>query len=111
MLAIAAAVVTVGWLGDMFGRRRIFIASFVLLAVGATIAGLAPRRGSRDHRGAWPAADRGWRDEIDGLLSGSDAAKENLDGLSPLSRDQITDAASPAFTAGLQVGCSSARGC
>ena len=46
MLAIAAAVVTVGRLGDMFGRRRIFIASFVLLAVGATIAGLAPRRGS-----------------------------------------------------------------
>ncbi len=42
MLAIAAAVVTVGRMGDVFGRRRIFIASFVVFALGGAIAGLAP---------------------------------------------------------------------
>lgn len=42
MLAIAAAVVTVGRMGDVFGRRRVFIIGFVVFAIGGAVAGLAP---------------------------------------------------------------------
>ncbi len=40
--------------------------------------------------------------EIDGILAGSQEAKDNLDDFPPLEADQITEAAGEAFTAGLQ---------
>lgn len=41
LLAIAVLVVTAGRLGDMFGRRRIFLAGMVLFAIGSVLSGAA----------------------------------------------------------------------
>jgi EmrB/QacA subfamily drug resistance transporter len=42
LLALAVLVVTAGRLGDMFGRRRVFLASLGVFAVGLVIAALSP---------------------------------------------------------------------
>ncbi len=39
LLTIAVLVVTAGRLGDMFGRKRIFLAGMVLFAVGSVVSG------------------------------------------------------------------------
>jgi EmrB/QacA subfamily drug resistance transporter len=39
LLTIAALVVTAGRLGDMFGRKRVFLAGMVLFAVGSVVSG------------------------------------------------------------------------
>jgi EmrB/QacA subfamily drug resistance transporter len=41
LLAITALVVTAGRLGDMFGRKRLFLAGLVLFALGSVLSGLA----------------------------------------------------------------------
>ena len=41
LLAIAVLVVTAGRLGDMFGRKRIFLAGMVLFAAGSVLSGAA----------------------------------------------------------------------
>lgn len=41
LLAITALVVTAGRLGDIFGRKRLFIAGLVLFALGSVVSGLA----------------------------------------------------------------------
>ncbi len=41
LLAITALVVTAGRLGDMFGRKRLFIAGLGLFALGSVLSGLA----------------------------------------------------------------------
>lgn len=41
LLAIAVFVVTAGRLGDMFGRKRVFLAGLVLFAVGSVVSGAA----------------------------------------------------------------------
>jgi len=41
LLTIAVLVVTAGRLGDMFGRRRVFLAGMVLFAVGSVVSGAA----------------------------------------------------------------------
>jgi EmrB/QacA subfamily drug resistance transporter len=41
LLAIAALVVTAGRLGDMFGRRRLFLAGLGLFALGSVLSGAA----------------------------------------------------------------------
>jgi len=45
LLTIAVLVVTAGRLGDMFGRKRVFLAGLVLFAVGSVVSGAA---GSQD---------------------------------------------------------------
>jgi EmrB/QacA subfamily drug resistance transporter len=45
LLTIAVLVVTAGRLGDMFGRKRVFIAGMALFAVGSIVSGAA---GSQD---------------------------------------------------------------
>jgi len=45
LLTIAVLVVTAGRLGDMFGRRRVFVAGMALFAVGSVVSGAA---GSQD---------------------------------------------------------------
>ena len=41
LLTIAVLVVTAGRLGDMFGRKRVFIAGMVVFAVGSVVSGAA----------------------------------------------------------------------
>src|SRR5690349_21659693 len=41
LLTIAVLVVTAGRLGDMFGRKRVFLAGLVLFAVGSVVSGAA----------------------------------------------------------------------
>jgi EmrB/QacA subfamily drug resistance transporter len=41
LLTIAVFVVTAGRLGDMFGRKRVFLAGLVLFAVGSVVSGAA----------------------------------------------------------------------
>src|SRR3954464_5552065 len=41
-LSIAVLLVTGGRLGDIFGRRRMFLAGIVIFAVSSATAGLAP---------------------------------------------------------------------
>jgi len=41
LLTIAVLVVTAGRLGDMFGRKRVFLAGMVLFAVGSVVSGAA----------------------------------------------------------------------
>jgi EmrB/QacA subfamily drug resistance transporter len=41
LLTIAVLVVTAGRLGDMFGRKRLFLAGMVLFAVGSVVSGAA----------------------------------------------------------------------
>ena len=41
LLTIAVLVVTAGRLGDMFGRRRVFVAGMALFAVGSVVSGAA----------------------------------------------------------------------
>src|SRR6478609_10719336 len=41
LLTIAVLVVTAGRLGDMFGRKRVFLAGMVLFAVGSVASGAA----------------------------------------------------------------------
>lgn len=41
LLTIAALVVTAGRLGDMFGRKRVFLAGMVLFAAGSVVSGAA----------------------------------------------------------------------
>ncbi|TMK56384.1 MAG: MFS transporter [Actinobacteria bacterium] len=41
LLAIAVFVVTAGRLGDMFGRKRVFLAGLVLFAIGSVVSGAA----------------------------------------------------------------------
>jgi EmrB/QacA subfamily drug resistance transporter len=41
LLTIAVLVVTAGRLGDMFGRKRVFLAGMVLFAVGSVLSGAA----------------------------------------------------------------------
>lgn len=41
LLTIAALVVTAGRLGDMFGRKRVFLVGMVLFAVGSVVSGAA----------------------------------------------------------------------
>ena len=41
LLAIAVFVVTAGRLGDMFGRKRLFLAGMVVFALGSVISGAA----------------------------------------------------------------------
>ncbi|HET7122277.1 MAG TPA: MFS transporter [Solirubrobacterales bacterium] len=41
LLTIAVLVVTAGRLGDMFGRKRVFIAGMVLFALGSVVSGAA----------------------------------------------------------------------
>jgi len=41
LLTIAVLVVTAGRLGDMFGRKRVFIAGMALFAVGSVVSGAA----------------------------------------------------------------------
>jgi len=41
LLAIAVFVVTAGRLGDMFGRKRVFLAGLVLFAFGSVVSGAA----------------------------------------------------------------------
>lgn len=41
LLAIAIFVVTAGRLGDMFGRKRVFLAGLVLFAAGSVVSGAA----------------------------------------------------------------------
>ncbi len=41
LLTIAVLVVTAGRLGDMFGRKRVFLAGMVLFAVGSILSGAA----------------------------------------------------------------------
>jgi EmrB/QacA subfamily drug resistance transporter len=41
LLAIAAFVVTAGRLGDMFGRKRLFLAGMVLFALGSVLSGVS----------------------------------------------------------------------
>ncbi|HEV2727022.1 MAG TPA: MFS transporter, partial [Solirubrobacterales bacterium] len=41
LLTIAVLVVTAGRLGDMFGRKRIFLSGMVLFAVGSVVSGAA----------------------------------------------------------------------
>ena len=42
LLAICALIVTVGRLGDQFGRRRLFIGSMLIFLVGSVISALSP---------------------------------------------------------------------
>jgi EmrB/QacA subfamily drug resistance transporter len=42
LLVIAVLVVTAGRLGDMFGRRRLFVAGLVVFSAGLVLAALAP---------------------------------------------------------------------
>lgn len=46
LLAIAVLVVTAGRLGDMFGRRRVFLAGMVLFALGSVLSGAAGDQGT-----------------------------------------------------------------
>src|ERR1700712_978578 len=39
LLTIAVLVVTAGRLGDMFGRKRVFIAGMVVFAIGSVVFG------------------------------------------------------------------------
>lgn len=41
LLTIAVLVVTAGRLGDMFGRKRVFLAGMVLFAIGSVVSGAA----------------------------------------------------------------------
>jgi EmrB/QacA subfamily drug resistance transporter len=41
LLTIAVLVVTAGRLGDMFGRKRVFIAGMIVFAVGSVVSGAA----------------------------------------------------------------------
>src|SRR3954452_6840396 len=41
LLAIAVFVVTAGRLGDMFGRKRLFLAGMVVFAFGSVVSGAA----------------------------------------------------------------------
>jgi MFS family permease len=41
LLTIAVLVVTAGRLGDMFGRRRVFLAGMVFFAIGSVVSGAA----------------------------------------------------------------------
>src|SRR4051812_41266418 len=41
LLTIAVLVVTAGRLGDMFGRKRVFLAGMVFFAVGSVVSGAA----------------------------------------------------------------------
>jgi EmrB/QacA subfamily drug resistance transporter len=41
LLAIAVLVVTAGRLGDMFGRKRVFIAGMAVFAIGSVVSGAA----------------------------------------------------------------------
>jgi EmrB/QacA subfamily drug resistance transporter len=41
LLTIAVLVVTAGRLGDMFGRKRVFIAGMVVFAIGSVVSGAA----------------------------------------------------------------------
>lgn len=41
LLTIAVLVVTAGRLGDMFGRKRVFLAGMVLFAIGSVLSGAA----------------------------------------------------------------------
>src|SRR4029079_19395744 len=41
LLTIAVLVVTAGRLGDMFGRKRVFLAGMVLFAAGSVVSGAA----------------------------------------------------------------------
>ncbi len=42
LLAIAATVVTAGRLGDIYGRRRIFLSGLILFGIGSVIGGSGP---------------------------------------------------------------------
>jgi EmrB/QacA subfamily drug resistance transporter len=41
LLTIAVLVVTAGRLGDMFGRKRVFLAGMILFAIGSVVSGAA----------------------------------------------------------------------
>src|ERR1700709_890840 len=41
LLTIAVLVVSAGRLGDMFGRKRVFIAGMVVFAIGSVVSGAA----------------------------------------------------------------------
>ncbi len=57
LLAITVFVVTAGRLGDMFGRKRLFLVGMVVFALGSVVSGAARKPGGADRR-ADPAGDR-----------------------------------------------------
>ena len=44
LLTIAVLVVTAGRLGDMFGRKRVFLVGMVVFALGSVLSGAARDR-------------------------------------------------------------------
>ena len=57
LLAITVFVVTAGRLGDMFGRKRLFLLGAAIFAVGSAVSGRGRRRADADRRPR-PAGDR-----------------------------------------------------
>ena len=51
LLTIAVLVVTAGRLGDMFGRKRVFIAGMVVFALGSVVSGAAGDQVGADRSG------------------------------------------------------------